>query len=368
MSRSHDLTEGALHPQLRPLHRLDRVGLGLLRVVAALTLLLALAGGAIAWWIDPWLGAAMTLLCAVAAAGFGWLHGHLGRLQQERMRIGQLLLTEANPQPALLTFDNAIGLNGFLVLLEEGAKGGRARAALLESGKFNLPPVGRSAVELLFTPNRDGRLLIRSAQRLIFARWLQRPQLRAEGDKVGRLFHLLLGSIGLTFALGAWFLVAEIQQATESLQLAEVSRGWPAAAGVVTRSEVVSFMQGGGKGGPQRYFRAEVAYRYQVQERVWQGERLWFPYQPTRQQAGAEAIVARYPAGTTVAVHYNPSQPSQAVLEVGHEAEAADRRRNHLYGLAALTAAALLVLLLIWLLLLRPNRRRLDQLQRAVTE
>jgi hypothetical protein len=58
-----------------------------------------------------------------------------------------------------------------------------------------------------------------------------------------------------------------------------------------------------------------VEYSYRVEDRDYHGTRLAFGADVAGAQARAEATVARYPAGRTVTVHFDPANPSSAVLE-----------------------------------------------------
>jgi len=91
---------------------------------------------------------------------------------------------------------------------------------------------------------------------------------------------------------------------------AEASRDWPWVSGVTLESRVV-------EESIDRHV-AVVVYEYVVDgarhqgRRVWHGDGWWT--QPT---CDARADVARYPAGKSVGVRYNPAFPGESVLEPG---------------------------------------------------
>lgn len=61
----------------------------------------------------------------------------------------------------------------------------------------------------------------------------------------------------------------------------------------------------------------EVKYTYTVGGREYTGDHVrLFELQVSNQEA-ARSVAARYPLGASVTVHYNPADPSQAVLEPG---------------------------------------------------
>ena len=58
-----------------------------------------------------------------------------------------------------------------------------------------------------------------------------------------------------------------------------------------------------------------VEYSYRVGTRDYHGARIAFGPAVSGPRALADATVARYPTGTSVTVHYDPSNPSQSTLE-----------------------------------------------------
>ena len=71
----------------------------------------------------------------------------------------------------------------------------------------------------------------------------------------------------------------------------------------------------GGRGQTAIQWSPVVEYSYRVQGRDYHGSRLAFGADVAGPRDFAEAIVARYPAGREVTVHFNPANPSFAVLE-----------------------------------------------------
>lgn len=72
----------------------------------------------------------------------------------------------------------------------------------------------------------------------------------------------------------------------------------------------------------QTLYLPEVKYSYCVAGREYTGDHVrLFELQISNQEA-ARSVAARYPQGASVTVHYNPADPSQAVLEPGSGASA----------------------------------------------
>ena len=93
-----------------------------------------------------------------------------------------------------------------------------------------------------------------------------------------------------------------------------LSRRWPQVVGTV----VVSDLQRSRDSEGGYSYRPEVSYRYSVDgqelvaNRTCFGDRLELSW-----SAPAVRAVRRYPAGASVAVHYDPDDPGDAVLEPG---------------------------------------------------
>lgn len=99
---------------------------------------------------------------------------------------------------------------------------------------------------------------------------------------------------------------------------ARASRNWPSVEGAILRSSVereLTRASGGSAAGS--LWRPVVAYEYAVGGTRYEGDRVAFGEYATGEAADAEAVAARYPAGASVQIHYDPEVPGQAVLEPG---------------------------------------------------
>jgi hypothetical protein len=94
---------------------------------------------------------------------------------------------------------------------------------------------------------------------------------------------------------------------------------WPQIAGRIVSSSVEHYRQrvGGARTGTlTTFYEAVVEYAYSVNGRDYHGTRLSFGARAAGSQAFAEAQAARYPEGSQVMVHYDPKNPSNAVLDL----------------------------------------------------
>jgi len=117
---------------------------------------------------------------------------------------------------------------------------------------------------------------------------------------------------GIFFAIGL-----------SAILTASASKGWPSVDGVIVSSEVQSDWSSAPAGTPQhrsgtqRVYRADVRYAYTVDGQEYEGDRVEFGGFSSSNAKRAYRIVGTYRKGQTVAVYYDPNDPSRAVLEPG---------------------------------------------------
>lgn len=113
---------------------------------------------------------------------------------------------------------------------------------------------------------------------------------------------LILGGLG-------YFLYKRNQQ---SMAYRQSTQTWQSTTGTVVMSSVQSKHTG------KSYSHYPVVvYLYQVNGQQYQSQRIKAGEQflNVRVAGQAEATVQKYPIGSTVTVYYNPSNPTEAVLE-----------------------------------------------------
>ena len=97
-----------------------------------------------------------------------------------------------------------------------------------------------------------------------------------------------------------------------SRQKVRASQAWPSAPGRVLASGVE--VSSGNEGG--NVYRAQITYSYQVGGREFRNNRRVFGDSVSSGNRGAaERTAARFAAGSSVPVFYNPANPQDAVLE-----------------------------------------------------
>ncbi len=115
----------------------------------------------------------------------------------------------------------------------------------------------------------------------------------------------------LTAGMGAFILLVGFAQHRQALAM----QTWVPAPGTVIRAETYSYTQW--KDGIQhRYYAPRVTYRYMVNGRQYEGDRLNPAAQSAWNRPGlAERKLQKYPEGASVTVYYNPKAPAESVLE-----------------------------------------------------
>lgn len=109
----------------------------------------------------------------------------------------------------------------------------------------------------------------------------------------------------LALALGLWLLVRGVFDALIGVN----ARKWPTARGTVTSSEVVQTGRG--------RCCVSIAYTYRAGGHELVGKRVFVGDWLYTSLVKAQARAAKYPPSTPVDVHYDPANPSRAVLEPG---------------------------------------------------
>lgn len=94
---------------------------------------------------------------------------------------------------------------------------------------------------------------------------------------------------------------------------ARKAASWSTVTGTVLLSRVVS-RTADDEGAP-RHFHAELRYRYELDGAVHESSRVTFFDAGATDERPAAEFVARFPAGASVTVHYDPARPDQAVLD-----------------------------------------------------
>ena len=125
-----------------------------------------------------------------------------------------------------------------------------------------------------------------------------------------------------------------------ALAKARAAESWPTAAGRVISSEVVEEESSDRDGGTSTWYNPVVAYAYTAGGRELTGRRLRFGNYRSATRKKAEAALAPYRAGATVAVRYNPERPEECVLET--------RRPGPIYLAMALFGLLFIAFGLFW--------------------
>jgi hypothetical protein len=92
------------------------------------------------------------------------------------------------------------------------------------------------------------------------------------------------------------------------------SEGWIPVVGLVTASNVNELP---GDENSTSTYEPIITYTYQVMGKSYEGSQISFGSKGVTygSHKKAEKVVARYPAGSQPAIHYDPADPSLAVLE-----------------------------------------------------
>ncbi len=92
------------------------------------------------------------------------------------------------------------------------------------------------------------------------------------------------------------------------------ANAWPVVPGQVTVSRVEE-RAATGDGSNRRSYAAVIEFRYEVGDLHFSSRQVALGLTTSGSRSAAEKVVARYPLGATVEVHYDPANPSEAALE-----------------------------------------------------
>jgi len=117
------------------------------------------------------------------------------------------------------------------------------------------------------------------------------------------LVFLMIGGAIISFA---------IRMAAKARQ----SLSWPSIEGEISHSAVLYQTNTTDRTAAPTW-KADIAYRYKVGGRNYSSSRISILDFASSSTSRAENIVSRYPDKSTVQVYYNPTDPSDSVLEPG---------------------------------------------------
>ncbi len=125
------------------------------------------------------------------------------------------------------------------------------------------------------------------------------------------LFPLLL-SLGL-IALGLIFGAMALNLFYKNIQdwtRARQSKTWPSTPGHITKAELVWV-----RGGRSAHPKPVITYTYSVDGVPYTGDRIAFEYAHVHARDEVEAILQRFPTGSSPPVYYDPARPQDSALE-----------------------------------------------------
>jgi hypothetical protein len=116
----------------------------------------------------------------------------------------------------------------------------------------------------------------------------------------------------------------------------KADKTWLTVPGVVLNSDIRVHRSRSSKGQTTTSYEPQVSYQYQVNLQTYNGDRLGFG-SGSYGKAKADRKIAIYPQGAQVIVHYDPADPSKAVLET-----------KAMGGVTFLTLGIILIVMGVW--------------------
>lgn len=132
-----------------------------------------------------------------------------------------------------------------------------------------------------------------------------------------------------SFSIGAWicliilsgtFMLGGLRAIVGgvlTLQRAWASQTWPTTRGIVQAAAVERLEIDGGPNPNSLTYQAAIRYEFQVDGKIYHGNRVSYGDYGSGNPAHAKALAARYGKGKAVMVHYRAANPQICVLEPG---------------------------------------------------
>jgi hypothetical protein len=134
----------------------------------------------------------------------------------------------------------------------------------------------------------------------------------SNSQSISVFYRLILPMVFILIGVAVlWFGVAEFLKAKEAAN-------WKSVDGVILQSEVKSDIRETRENNRTRKYRvfwAEIKFRYQIEGKELTGNRIRFGEFESDSPESAEVDVMKFPVGKTVAIFFNPENPSESVLE-----------------------------------------------------
>ncbi len=90
---------------------------------------------------------------------------------------------------------------------------------------------------------------------------------------------------------------------------------WPSVRGKIVSSNVEEYQERDSDGRLRTNYRPAVEFAFSVRGQEYHGNQIKLDLSVSAGRGYAEKVVAKYPAGSAVAVHYDPAHPATAALE-----------------------------------------------------
>lgn len=126
---------------------------------------------------------------------------------------------------------------------------------------------------------------------------------------------VILGTAGIT----GWLALYMLRKDKENARLSAASSSWPTAPGLIYSAtvdkKVTTYCDSEGNENESTTYEPRVEFSYTVGGTQYSGTRVSFARLQFYSEKKANAIVAKFPAGATAPVAYDPQDPKSSVLD-----------------------------------------------------
>ena len=267
---------------------------------------------------------------------FGTISFIFRRVYTEKLRNISDLMQDYPPRQALMSLTGVSDLNGLLVALFDPDSDPQQRpdaapwgVASVMTNRKRLPFSAKVLpVDCYVRPHSTPPFIALDTGKMLLWGKLTNRESREKNWRNMRL--MISGMCMLFLAILSVFIYLQtqlLQELDQKIMLAHESEQWPGVKGVVTESFIKNVRISKGKSSVPG-FRAVVAYTYAVNGRNFEGDNVFFCYEPHRKRKYAEEIVTYFKKGSTITVYHAPDDASLSVLQPGIDTYCENERQQ----------------------------------------
>lgn len=240
-------------------------------------------------------------------------------------REGSRLLTDTKPFPMMLSGIKGTALMSCFILRNPNRDDGKPLMAVVCKYSSSTPePTAEDVpVQVYYKPDSENVLMVSGEKdQMRIGENLNIKDLRQEIKKTRLALWVSLPIFIMLAFFGAWHFGGKAYESNRNAKFERDIIAWPHTTGKILSSDITSEETVW----HSKYYKAEIRYSYMPDQELLVGSLPWFNYSSSKSKNIALELVSKYPPGSKATIYYDPDDPSQAVMERGHEKEMMELR------------------------------------------